>query len=83
MEKLIKLKKNDIISFQYGTRRITAKVISNDGTHITWQALDWRKECTKTFGYYQLISRQMLYIGKYRPLLKRLISLNFSEIDPL
>ncbi|MDY6893941.1 MAG: hypothetical protein SVO01_00765 [Thermotogota bacterium] len=81
MENLIKLKKNDIISFKYGTRRITARVVSNDGANIKWHSLEWSEKEAIIFGYQSLIKRNIIFVGEYRSLFKRLFSFNFSPVE--
>lgn len=81
MKNLILLKKNDIVSLKYGSERINAIVIKNNGHEITWRAINWKTCYNETFAYPQCKTRRMIYIGHYRSLFKRLFSMNFSIID--
>lgn len=81
MENLIRFKKNDIVSLKYGSIRINAIILKNSGYEITWRGVDWKNCYSETFSYPQCHIRRMIYIGRYRPLIKKLFSLNFSHID--
>ena len=81
MTRISDLQKDDIISFMYGSHRIKARVLSNDGASIIWTALSWRRECIECFDYNLLRIRGMIHVGKYRPLWKRLLTLNFHAIE--
>ena len=78
---LSELKKNDIVSLDFGFGRVIARVAGNNGEFITWHSILWLESSAENYSYEQCKSARMTHVGVYRGFWERLLSLNFSKVS--
>lgn len=66
MKTLEQLKEGDAIAIKYGFDYLRAKVIGNNGTHITWHSDKWLRSSSKVNSYKEMEDMNWTLIGKYK-----------------
>ena len=77
------LEKDDIIHLSVGEdgekKTFFGKVIKNiEGKNIMWEVIDRSYKKTYVHSYNHLVNLNCIWVGRYRPWLTRLLTLNFK-----